>query len=263
MNKRLNYIAIALTTDCNYKCFYCKKTGESIEPNIKGTWNFNNLKNVIRIAYSFKLTTFRITGGEPTIVDYLPQLISYIMNLGEDTVITKYNYIEVTDLIDTALKLGVNVKILDLIVRNEYLGIEKKLNSTNAYNFGKSSYQLLNDIKEYLDKISDNYKENWSISGNSNGIPMDAYFFDTQWVQVKDSTKGARYSKECRNCTYYNCCYEGVFSPLLSVGEILNISGCMNKKLHYILKGKSDYEKKQAFAELLKLFENTELRKHV
>lgn len=192
MSKRINYIAIALTTKCNCNCFYCKETGESILPGIKGTWDFNDLKKVISIAYSVGLTTFRITGGEPTMVEYLPELITYIMSLGNDTkirlntngynmgyildilgiyreridvmisvdslheyvngvhypkylssktesltkelvkrkistrfniVVTKTNYSEVKSLIDKALALGVNVKILDLIVRNEYLGM--------------------------------------------------------------------------------------------------------------------------------------------
>lgn len=65
MSKRINYIAIALTTKCNCNCFYCKETGESILPSIKGTWNFDDLKTVISVAYSVGLTTFRITGGEP------------------------------------------------------------------------------------------------------------------------------------------------------------------------------------------------------
>ena len=104
MSNRLNYIAIALTTHCNCNCFYCKETGESIIPNIKGTWDFNSLKKVIKVAYGEGLTTFRITGGEPTIVEYLPGLIHYIMDLGKDTKIrlntNGYNLEYMLDLIE-------------------------------------------------------------------------------------------------------------------------------------------------------------------
>lgn len=331
MNNRLNYIAIALTTNCNCNCFYCKESGESIMPDIKGTWDFNHLKKVIQIAYSVGLTTFRITGGEPTIVEYLPDLVKYIMELGENTkirlntngynleyminlietykdridvmisvdsineyvngmhypkylspkieklatelvkrqistrfniVVTKYNYAETKSLITKALKLGVNIKILDLIIRNEYLGNREKLNGKEAFDFGKHTYQLLGDIKEYLDKISDKHEENHYIS-NSNGIPMSGYFFGTQWIQVKDSSKCALYSKECKKCPHYNCCYEGVFSPLLSVGEILHISGCMNQSLYYNLKNKSEEEIRLAFGEILELFKDAEYRENV
>ena len=78
-SKRINYMAIALTTNCNYKCFYCKPTGESILSNLKGTLNFQNLKRIIKIAYELGITIFRITGGEPTTVSYLPSLIFYII----------------------------------------------------------------------------------------------------------------------------------------------------------------------------------------
>ncbi len=328
MSKRINYIAIALTTKCNCNCFYCKETGESILPSIKGTWDFNDLKKVISIAYSVGLTTFRITGGEPTMVGYLPELITYIMSLGNDTkirlntngynmgyildilviyreridvmisvdslheyvngvhypkylssktesltkelvkrkistrfniVVTKTNYSEVKSLIDKALALGVNVKILDLIVRNEYLGNGKKLHDEDAVNFGQSMYQELNEVKSYLESISTKSLEKHYVS-NANGIPMSGYFFDNQWVQVKDSSKGAMYAKECKKCSYYDTCYEGVFSPLLSVSEILHISGCMNSSLYYQLKGKSEKEIRQSFEEILKVFESTELR---
>ena len=331
MSNRLNYIAIALTTHCNCNCFYCKETGESIIPGIKGTWDFGHLKNVINVAYSVGLTTFRITGGEPTIVEYLPNLICYIMDLGENTkirlntngynleymldliemykdridvmisvdsineyvndihypkylspkieklaielvkrqistrfniVVTKYNYIEVECLIERALKLGVNIKILDLIIRNEYLGIDKKLTGKDASDFGKASYQLLDCIKQRLSEVSDKSKENHYIT-NSNGIPMSGYFFGRQWIQIKDSSKGAMYSKECKKCQYYTSCHEGVFSPLLSASEILHISGCMNQSLYYNLKDKSEDEIRQAFDKILKLFENTELKEHI
>ena len=326
MSKRINYIAIALTTKCNCNCFYCKETGESILPGIKGTWDFNDLKKVISIAYSVGLTTFRITGGEPTMVEYLPELITYIMSLGNDTkirlntngynmgyildilgiyreridvmisvdslheygvhypkylssktesltkelvkrkistrfniVVTKTNYSEVKSLIDKALALGVNVKILDLIVRNEYLGNGKKFHDEDAVNFGQSMYQELNEVKGYLESVSTKSQEKHYVS-NANGIPMSGYFFGNQWVQVKDSSKGAMYAKECKKCSYYDTCYEGVFSPLLSVGEILHISGCMNSSLYYQLKSKSEKEIRQSFEELLKVFESTELR---
>ena len=192
-NKRINYLAIALTTNCNYNCFYCKPTGESILPNEKGTLDFQNLKKIIKVAYELGITTFRITGGEPTTVSYLPNLICYIMELGDNTkirlntngyrlddekllniielykdqmdivisvdsvseyingihypkylsqkvqnlatelvkrkistrfniVVTKQNIREIKTLIDRSLALGVNIKILDLIIRNEYFG---------------------------------------------------------------------------------------------------------------------------------------------
>ena len=47
MRRRLNtYLAIAITTCCNYQCFYCKEGGESISKE-KETISLPNIKKVI------------------------------------------------------------------------------------------------------------------------------------------------------------------------------------------------------------------------
>lgn len=331
--KRINYLAIAITTNCNYNCFYCKPTGENIKPNVKGTIKFENLKRIIKVSYQLGINIFRITGGEPTMVEYLPDLIKYIMNIGSDTkirlntngykirqnklletieyykervdivisvdsvneyiqdihypkylstkiqeitkdlikrkiqtrfniVVTKKNIIEIKDLIDKSLRLGVNIKILDLIIRDEYFGTKNRLTGKEAIEFGKKSYVSLEDVTSYLDEISDNSKSEYSIY-NSFGIPRSGYFIGEQWVQVKDASKGAKYSKLCiESCPYYGMCNEGLFSPFISVGEILHLSGCKNKNLYYNLKGKNESEIKKDLTEILNLFEDTELRKN-
>jgi len=332
-NKRINYLAIAITTNCNCNCFYCKSTGESILPKVKGTLDFQRLKKIIKVAYELGITTFRITGGEPTAVSYLPSLICYIMELGDNTkirlntngyklddeellniiesykermdivisvdsineyingihypkylsskvqnlamelvkrkiptrfnvVVTKQNISEVRALIDKSIALGVNIKILDLIIQNEYFGTNKNLNGEEAIMFGKTSYASLENIIEYLETISDSSKEKYHM-WNKFGIPRSGYFIGNQWVQIKDSSRGAEYSKVCiEKCPYYDYCNEGLFSPFISVGEILHLSGCKNKDLYYTLKGKSEAEIKKALEDILTLFENTELRKH-
>lgn len=337
MNKnekeRINYLAIAITTNCNYNCFYCKPTGENIQANLNGTIKFENLKKIIKVSYQLGINTFRITGGEPTMVGYLPDLIKFIMNIGSDTkirlntngyrliqnklletieaykervdivisvdsvneyiqgihypkylsteiqeittelikrkiqtrfniVVTRQNIIEIKDLIDRSLSLGVNIKILDLIIRDEYFGTNKKLIGKEAIEFGKKSYVPLESVTSYLDKISDSSKSEYSIY-NSFGIPRSGYFIGEQWVQVKDASKGAKYSRLCiESCPYYKICNEGLFSPFISVGEILHLSGCKNKNLYYNLKGKNESEIKKDLTEILNLFEDTELRKN-
>ena len=78
MKKRVTYLAIALTTECNYKCFYCKRGGESISKE-KETISFSDIKKIIANAHEIGITNFRITGGEPTSVPYFGKLIEYIM----------------------------------------------------------------------------------------------------------------------------------------------------------------------------------------
>ena len=70
MKKRVNtYLAIAITTYCNYQCFYCKKGGESISKE-RETISFDDVKKIIANAYANGIVNFRITGGEPTSVSY-------------------------------------------------------------------------------------------------------------------------------------------------------------------------------------------------
>ena len=151
---------------------------------------------------------------------------------------------------------------MDLIIRDEYFGMSQKLNGKDAIMFGEESYAKLGGVTEYLEHISDSSKEKYHI-WNGFGIPRSGYFIGNQWVQVKDSSKGSEYSNICiEKCPYYDSCNEGIFSPFISVGEILHLSGCKNKDLYYDLKGKSETEIREALGEILTLFESTELRKH-
>lgn len=72
------YVAIAVTTVCNLKCPYCQSTGESI-PNVQGMWNYNRLKEVITAFLKVGYRNFRITGGEPTTVPYLGDLLDFLL----------------------------------------------------------------------------------------------------------------------------------------------------------------------------------------
>lgn len=80
MRKRLNtYLAIPITTCCNYQCFYCKEGGESISKE-KETISLQSIKKIINNAYDVGIRNFRITGGEPTGVSYFGELVQYIMS---------------------------------------------------------------------------------------------------------------------------------------------------------------------------------------
>ena len=86
MRKRMNtYLAIAITTYCNYQCFYCKEGGESISKE-KETISLQNIKRIIDNAYDEGIRNFRITGGEPTGVSYFGELVQYIMSFNNTKV---------------------------------------------------------------------------------------------------------------------------------------------------------------------------------
>lgn len=327
MKKRLNtYLAIALTTYCNYQCFYCKEGGESISKE-KETISFFNIKRIIANAYENGITNFRITGGEPTSVSYFEELIKYIMEFKDtkvrintnglkilkyidvlakykehidivfsvdsmseyidgvhfqkylsenvikvtkelknkgisvryNIVVTRLNKCEVKSLIIKAIdELGVNVKLLDLNRYPEYLGYSNEVKGQEAFELWQGLFVPMNSFYDFLSKISKSSQSEWTTSliSKKHGIPMSCYFRGNNWIQVKDSTRGARYSDFCiKNCLLYKegKCQEGVFSLFLSSNLVLHLSGCKNDLIYYELNEQNDEQIKKAFQNLINL----------
>lgn len=327
MERRVNtYLAIAITTYCNYQCFYCKEGGESIS-NKKETIPFEKIKRVIDNAYNVGITNFRITGGEPTVVPYFSELIEFIMDFGDtririntngymilthidiltkykdrldvvfsvdsihdrlngvcfpkflsdnvikvtrilkekeisvryNMVVTSLNAHEVKELVIKAIdELKVNVKLLDLNKFSEYLGYDDKVIGEKAFELWKELFVPMNNFYDFLETISNNSKLEWvtGFISNGHGIPMSSYFRGENWIQVKDSSRGAKYSEFCMNeCNYFKNgnCQEGVFSLFLSSNLILYLSGCKNELIHFNLNECNDMQMKKAFIELLGL----------
>jgi len=327
MKKRVNtYLAIAITTYCNYQCFYCKKGGESISKE-KETISFDDVKKIIANAYANGIVNFRITGGEPTSVSYFCELIEYIMKFKDtkvrintngfrileyidvltkykeyidivfsvdslseyicgvhfpkylsqnvieitralrknkisvryNIVVTKLNECEVRELVQKAIdELDVNVKLLDLNRFSEYLGYSNEVTGKEAYDLWQELFVPMSNFYDFLCQISTHSQAEWTTSliGKKHGIPMSCYFRGNNWVQVKDSTRGARYSEFCRkNCLLYKKgeCQEGVFSLFLSSNLVLHLSGCKNDSIHYDLNGRDNEQIERAFKSLLKL----------
>lgn len=316
MKKRINtYLAIAITTHCNYQCFYCKEGGESISKK-KEIIPFSKLKQIIGNAYDVGIKNFRITGGEPTSVPYFGKLIEFIMefsdtkirintnghmilkyidvlvkynerldvvfsvdsmseNLNEvhfpkflsenvvnitrklkenrisvryNIVVTSLNECEVKELVIKAIdELNVNVKLLDLNKFSEYLGYGSKVVGKEAFSLWEKLFVSMENFYDFLDEISNYSKSEWTtgLISKGNGIPMSSYFRGKNWIQVKDSTREAKYSEFCmRECSYFKAgnCQEGVFSLFLSSNLILHLSGCKNKFIHFNI---SEYNAEQ------------------
>lgn len=324
MEKRNTYLAIALTTECNYQCFYCKEGGESISKR-KETIPYAKIKEIIGIAYKIGIKNFRITGGEPTSVSYFSKLIVFIMSfsdtkirintnghkilshidvlsqyterldvvfsvdsLSEDLngihfpkflstdvinithalkergisiryniVVTSLNEYEVERLILKATdELQVNVKLLDLNKFTEYLGYSGKVQGKEAFDLWERLFVPMEKFYDFLEAISNDSKSKWTSGfiGKGHGIPMSSYFRGDNWIQVKDSNKGAKYSGFCINkCEYFKekACREGVFSLFLSSNLVLHLSGCKNEKIHFNLNECNERQIQKAFHQLL------------
>lgn len=327
MKKRITtYLAIALTTNCNYQCFYCKEGGESISKK-KETISLSKIKRIIVNAYEVGIRNFRITGGEPTSVSYLSELIIYIMEFYDTKVRINTNGYKILDHIDVLIKyrerldivfsvdsiseylngvhfqkylsediikttkilrknkisvrynvvvtalneceipkmvlksideLNVNVKLLDLNKFSEYFGYCNSLSGKEAFGLWEELFVPMEKFYNFLEEISNGSKSEWTtqLIGKGHGIPMSAYFRGENWVQVKDSMRGAKYSEFCiKECAFYKNgnCQEGVFSLFLSSNLMLHLSGCKNSSIHFDLNKCDDEQIKKAFIRLLNL----------
>ena len=190
------------------------------------------------------------------IIDITNQLLKKKIKIRYNIVVTKENISQVPELISKSLDLGVNLKLLDLIKHDSYFGKESQ-NEANI--FFNSSYQSINDIKEYLKSITDRYQENFSMLV-STGIPMSGYFKGEQYIQVKDSNSGSTFSEKCvKECPFFNTCQEGMFGPFISNNGVLSISNCRNKKLRWDLANMNKEQKDNSFKEIIELFSNTKI----
>lgn len=324
MRERINtYLAIAITTYCNYQCFYCKKGGESISQK-KETISFTKIKQIVNNAYNVGIANFRITGGEPTEVSYFAELIEYIMNFKDtkvrintngyrllrhldvlikykerldivfsvdsiskningvyfekylsdsvinttkilkenkiqvryNVVVTALNKCEIRELVLKAVdEQHVNIKLLDLNKFSNYLGYDGEVVGEEAFNLWEQLFVPMKTFYSFLEYISTSSKKDWTtgLIGKGNGIPMSSYFRGENWIQVKDSTRGARYSDFCMSkCPYYKNknCREGVFSLFLSSNLKLHLSGCKNESIQFDV---SKYDNEQIREALKKL----------
>jgi len=66
-NREINYMRISITDRCNFRCSYCMPSeGVECKPRDE-IMSYEDILEVVRIAVSEGITTFRITGGEPLV----------------------------------------------------------------------------------------------------------------------------------------------------------------------------------------------------
>ncbi len=63
---------LLITSQCNFKCPYCRGTDMSADIT------FEHAKKIVDIWASQGLKNIRFSGGEPTIVPWLPELVTYV-----------------------------------------------------------------------------------------------------------------------------------------------------------------------------------------
>lgn len=172
-------------------------------------------------------------------------------------VVTALNECEVKDLVMKSIdELHVNVKLLDLNKFPEYLGYSNKVEGKEAYELWEKLFIPMKNFYNFLEEIASDLEMEWTTGfiSKSHGIPMSSYRRGENWIQVKDSTRGAKYTKYCmKECKHFKDgnCQEGVFSLFLLSNLILHLSGCKNEFIRFDLNECNDRQMKKDFVDLL------------
>ncbi|MDR1583061.1 MAG: radical SAM protein [Prevotellaceae bacterium] len=193
----------------------------------------------------------------------IESIVQPLLKIGIKTrfniVVTSYNFCELEKLIKRSLSIGVDIKLLDLYIQDVYLGESRSSMINNPKKFWQTTYVSLTQIKPFLEKICDTYIDNFD-EDSAFGIPMRAYKYKNQAIILKDSSKGAHFSKICKKgCKKYLECQEGIYVPFVSVGGVLHINGCRNEKLRWNLSNMTNEAMQAAFREVLALFDDLEV----
>lgn len=93
---------LLLTAACNFKCPYCRGTDKSA--NI----SFGKAKRVVDLWCDHNLQNIRFSGGEPTCVEWLPDLIRYTNKKGVKRIAISTNGSANTEYYINLFNLGVN-----------------------------------------------------------------------------------------------------------------------------------------------------------
>lgn len=259
MNQKLRkpHLRIALTSECNFRCIYCKEGGEGIKS--KCELGFKDITKILEIAKKVGFSHLKFTGGEPLlyekkyqtlfeIIKYAKNNLKYedvqmvtngyyildfhkkILSSGLDSLtvsldssnandfknITGINCFQrvidgikiirdndlpvvincvyfdknsssINKIIDLALELQINIKILDYVDLND-----------------EAKYVPLNDLYERMDKKFGKYE--YILPPGGLGTPMRKYSYNKSSIIIKDAMVGTNYNKDvCNQCIHYPC----------------------------------------------------------
>lgn len=307
------YLAIAMLKECNFACGYCHPFGESKITHGKNM-DGAEFRSIIDASHDAGFRTYRLTGGECTVLPWFPQAVEYIAdkdgtrinvctngstldnhldlfsrhkdkvslrvsldsldtekrkegidkiltphlaeNLEEvsergiytrlNVVVTKKNVDEIPAIIRFAGSVGIDVKLLDLYVQEQYIDTHgKQGNGTgDATSYWNDNYVDLTTL-DLAGIDAPGYNRDGGF-----GIPMYSVQRDGITVIFKDSTKGAHFSESVcvKTCPLYMTqCQEGVYTPHVSSNLTLHVNGCHNDNEQWELRGLSRDAQTAAF----------------
>ncbi len=145
------FFSIAVIKECNYKCGYCYPFGQN--KSIGSNMSREEFSSLIAVANESGFSKFKITGGEPTLVNWLFDAIDTLLNVYPDI-----NFVVITN--------GKNLL--------KYINILKTHKSRISIQFSLDSVldKPKTGIYKVLDKNTENVLSELSRSGIKTRINM-------------------------------------------------------------------------------------------
>jgi cyclic pyranopterin phosphate synthase len=126
--RRITRLRIAVSDRCNFRCFYCRPSGNDVAPRCR-LLSADEILAVAEAGVACGIASIRLTGGEPLLREDLLQIVSRICRLspGLDVSLTTngYGLAELADRLATAGLKRVNVS-LDSLRRDRFGAITRQ-----------------------------------------------------------------------------------------------------------------------------------------
>lgn len=104
VNSQLWRAELILTDRCNFQCPYCR----GLREDLRGTMNEATAFRTVNDWINNGLRNVRFSGGEPTLVDYLPRIVKHCRNKGVERIAVSTNGSSSIALYENLIACGVN-----------------------------------------------------------------------------------------------------------------------------------------------------------
>ncbi|MBU0547293.1 MAG: radical SAM protein [Candidatus Omnitrophica bacterium] len=153
-----------------------------------------------------------------------------------NTVLSKYNYNDMTELMDFCRFNEINLKILDM-----------NCFEAPGYLFWKKAYRSPQGIASSLECRG--LKKRIIYTTGNYGIPMSEYSWGKISIRIKDTSNASVYSPVCKSCGYFPC-QEGLYHLTLTCNGHLKI--CRHRPdIYKDLSSKNKFEIKNNILDFL------------
>lgn len=217
----------------------------------------------VRVSLDSLDASKRAVGLDKTLTNDLLEHLTALKHRGVyvrlNVVVTRFNVDELPEIIDLGVALGIDVKLLDLYVQDEYIATHGKAGTRAPGDptlYWESAYCDLGTLVPYLEERSTARCAIYNRDGGA-GIPMSSYSIEGIEVILKDSLRGAFFSRSvCSDgCPYFGReCQEGVYTPHVSSNMVLHVNGCKNQAYRWNLRGAGFAEQVRQFRAIVETF---------